>query len=175
VEPGDLALLVARTAAGDDSALAALFHRYGDSVYALALRLTRSPDEADDVVQEVFIGLPEALRRYEERGQFVAWLARVTTRTTLMRLREAQRSVPLPDDIMVARRTDEGERVDARITLERAMEELTPAAREIVVRRELEGRSHSDIARVLGISRNNSEVRFFRALRQLRSFLRNSR
>lgn len=175
VDPDDLAPLVARTAAGDADALAALFRRYGESVHALALRLSRSPDEAEDVLQDVFIGLPEALRRYEERGQFEAWLARVTTRVTLMRLRESQRSVSLPPDADMPRGAAPSDRLDARITLQRALEELTPAAREIVLRREIEGQSHTEIARELGISRNNSEVRLFRALRQLRFFLRDSR
>ena len=175
VNPGDLTSLLARTAAGDDDALAALFRRYGEDVYATALRLSRSPDDADDVVQDVFIGLPEALRRYEERGQFDAWLCRVTTRTTLMRLRDARRTLALPPDATDSRGSPLSDVIETRLTIERAMAELTPAAREIVVRREVEGRSHTEIAGVLGISRNNSEVRLFRALRQLRSFLRNSR
>jgi RNA polymerase sigma-70 factor, ECF subfamily len=175
VESGDLASLIARTSAGDADALAALFRRYGESVHAVALRLSRSPDEADDILQDIFIGLPEALRRYEERGQFEAWLARVTARVTLMRMRGSRRSVALPPDADMPHGASPSDHLDARITLQRALEELSPAARAIVVRREVEGRTHAEIARELGISRNNSEVRLFRALRQLRSFLRDSR
>lgn len=54
-------------------------------------RLTASRQDAEDIVHHVFVGLPEALARYDERGQFGAWIGRVTTRVPLMRQRQVRR------------------------------------------------------------------------------------
>ena len=86
--------LIDRTMAGDADALSALFRAHATQVYHTAYALTLSADDADDVVQDVFIGLPEALKHYSERDAFAAWLRRVAVRTTLMRLRAAD-SIPL--------------------------------------------------------------------------------
>ena len=79
-EIGDL---VALTARGDLNALATIFARYASVVHRTALRLTASADDADDVVQDVFIGLPNALSRYDNRGSFDAWLRGVMTAVTV--------------------------------------------------------------------------------------------
>ena len=50
------------------------------ALLALARRLAGSAADAEDVVHDVFLGLPEALRRYEERGSLESWLKRVTAR-----------------------------------------------------------------------------------------------
>src|SRR4051812_2594358 len=56
--------------AGDADALTQLFARHGERAYATAYRLTCSADEARDVVQDVWVALPEAARSYVGRGSF---------------------------------------------------------------------------------------------------------
>ena len=80
-----------RAAQGDSAALATLFASHAGDIHRTAYRVMLSADDADDVVQDVFIGLPEALRHYEERGSFVSWLKMIAVRTALMRLRAARR------------------------------------------------------------------------------------
>src|SRR3989442_14652774 len=87
-EPRDI---VAAARRGDPPALAALYRAHGAGVFRLAYRLTGTREDAEDVVHDVFVGLPEALLRYEERGSFAAWLKRVTARVALMRLRSSKR------------------------------------------------------------------------------------
>src|SRR5687767_2311860 len=82
-------LNAART--GSPDALGRLFVRHASVVHRVALRLTSSHDDAQDIVQDVFVGLPEALRGYHEQGTFEAWLKRVTVRCTLMHMRSATR------------------------------------------------------------------------------------
>src|SRR5438874_13461275 len=77
--------------AGDPEALASLYRAHGAALYRLAYRLTGTPQDAEGVVHDVFVGLPEALGRYEERGSFAGWLKRVTARVALMRLRARTR------------------------------------------------------------------------------------
>src|SRR5438045_9718231 len=71
--------------AGDPEALASLYRAYGAALYRLAYRLMGTPQDAEDVVHDVFVGRPEGLGRYTERGRFAGWLKRVTARVALVR------------------------------------------------------------------------------------------
>jgi RNA polymerase sigma factor (sigma-70 family) len=96
---------VVRARLGEAEALAALYHRHGQQLFGLAWWLTGSHADAEDVVQDLFVGLPEALRRYEERGRLEAWLRAVVVRLVLMRKRAERRRrevVLLPDDVRSA-------------------------------------------------------------------------
>ncbi|MFL5542723.1 MAG: RNA polymerase sigma factor [Longimicrobiaceae bacterium] len=160
--------LLQQTRAGDPGALAELYRRHCDAVHAVAFRLTASAAEADDVLQDVFVGLPEALRRYDGRGSFAGWLRRVAVRTALMRMRRSTRrgEVALADDAP-APAPDAAARVD----IERALAALAPGLRAVFVLREVEGYSHAEIAEMLGLRAGTSEVRLHRARQRLRQLL----
>src|SRR5437762_2824611 len=85
--PPSIAELVASAREGGGDALAELYARYGTGLMALAYRLTGSRADAEDVLHDVFLGLPEALHAYDERGAFESWLKRITARVALTRLK----------------------------------------------------------------------------------------
>ena len=168
-EPGDARGLAERVRAGDLDALATLYHQHATTLLATAYRLLMSPAEAEDVVHDLFVGLPEALRKYQERGSLGPWLKRVTVRLALSRLRAPERraaelsaadQLPAPS----------GNPID-RIALADALATLSPSLRAVLVLKEIEGFSHGEIAALLGISTAASEVRLHRALRALRRLL----
>ena len=65
----------ARMAAGDESALATLYDRHATAIYSLALRITRRPEDAEDVTQQVFTQAWRTAARYDRsRGAVAAWL-----------------------------------------------------------------------------------------------------
>jgi len=134
---------------------------------AVAYRLLMSRADAEDVVHDLFVGLPEALRRYEERGSMESWLKRIVVRLALSRLR-ARRHVTL--DAVPDLAVKPHDPVN-RVAVQRALAELSPSLRAVLVLREIEGFSHAEIATLLGISAGASEVRLHRALRQLRGAL----
>jgi len=155
----------------DVDVVAELYRRYADALLATAYRLLLSRADAEDVVHDLFVGLPAALIKYEERGSMESWLKRITVRLALTRLRE-KRHVPLEESSDLAVITHDP--VD-RIAVQRALATLSPALRSVLVLKELEGFSHSEIASMLGISVGASEVRLHRALRQLRAALSEGR
>jgi RNA polymerase sigma-70 factor (ECF subfamily) len=173
--------LTRRARDGDAGALAELYARHADAVMALAYRLTGSAADAEDVLHDVFLGLPEALRRYDERGSFAPWLRRVAARTALTRVRSAgrRREVPLEAaaDHPSADTADtaDGEGVLRRVRLERVLDRIAPALRAVFVLRQVEGYTHAEIAALLGITPGASEVRLHRAVRRLRELLRSGR
>jgi RNA polymerase sigma-70 factor (ECF subfamily) len=166
--------LIAAVRAGSPDALGEMFVRYADVLLALAYRLTASRVEAEDVVQDVFVGLPEALRGYEEQGRLEAWLKRVTLRHALMRMRAASRRPESPlfeaQEISAA-----GHDLAMRMTIDAALARLSEALRTVFVLHEIEGYSHAEIGEALGIRAGTSEVRLFRARAFLRAALEDAR
>lgn len=160
-------LLIARLRTGDADALGELYARTGGSLASLARRLTGSREDAEDVLHDVFLGLPEALQHYQERGQLESWLRRVTARAALMRIRSVRRrrEVEVPLDIE-ARALHEDS-----LALEHAVDELPDPLRVVLVLKMIEGYSHAEIAELLDISPRASEQRLYRAIQHLRARL----
>jgi len=168
-DASDLRSTVAAARAGDPAALAMLYRRFADMAMAVAYRLLLSRADAEDVVHDLFLGLPEALRKYDERGALAAWLKRVTVRLALSRLRSpSRREVALEEARAVAAAPADPA---GRIDLVDALAALPGSLRAVLVLKEIEGFSHAEIAGLLGISTGASEVRLHRALRALRGAL----
>lgn len=159
---------------GSRAALAELYRTHGDAVYTLAYRITGTREEAEDVLQDVFIGLPRALRSYDERGRFDSWLRRVTVRTSVMRLRASsrRREQPLDDIASVARSSDAPGLAVERVTLMNALDRLSDGLRTVFMLREVEGYTHDEIGALLEISPGTSATRLSRAWSQLRTELK---
>lgn len=154
--------LLTTVAEGDPDALAELYDRYADLVFRLAYWTTKSDADAADVTQDVFIGLPEALpslRATDWRG-FEAWLKTIAVRTGLQVNRNKKRrsEVALAATFLYARRGDTNSPVD-RIAISKALAQLTEKQRTVFTLKEIEGFSHKEIAKILGISVAASEVR----------------
>jgi RNA polymerase sigma-70 factor, ECF subfamily len=165
--------LIERARDGNHDALEALYERHGQMLFALAYHLLCSREDAEEVVQDLFVGLPLSLRRYEEQGAFVAWLRRIVVRLSLDRLRRESRRAALPIDPAMAStaHTLEPELSDLRTALERAIAVLPQDQRTVFVLKDVHGYSHAEIAEMLGIRKGTSEVRHFRAVRTLRRAL----
>lgn len=164
---------------GSREALGELYHAHADAVFTLAYRLTGSRDDAEDVLQDVFVGLPRALASYRERGQFESWLKRVTARTALMRMRAQRRRredsfEPLGDSTAGMPRGDadaaSSSAVD-RLAMQTALAHLPQTLRAVFLLREVEGYAHEEIAGLLGISAGASATRLSRAWSLLRKEL----
>ncbi len=165
--------LITAARAGSAEALGVLYTRFGASLYRLAYRLTGSPDDAEDVVHDVFVGLPEALRHYEERGTLAAWLKRVTARVALMRLRQRGRRREVALDATLSAGDPSAD--EQHTALRAAVDALPHPLRCVLVLKEIEGYSHAEVGDLLGISAVASRVRLNRAMKRLRKVLEDGR
>lgn len=165
--------LQSRLRRGEAEALREVYERYSDDVYRLALRVTASSADAYDVTHDVFVGLPEAVERYDPGRPFGGWIKGVAVRTALMRIRSdrRRREVSIRPLRRLGVRPDAARTVD-RLTLERGIEQLPAELRTAFVLREVEGMSYREISEVLGISDNLVSVRLHRARARLRDLLR---
>lgn len=140
----------------------------------VAWHLLRSVADAEDVLHDVFVGLPEALKHYDENGRFDSWLRTVTARVALTRLRRVsqRREESLHDASSPHRNESNSQQVPGdiveRVAINDALGRLPDALRTVFVLKVIEGHSHNEIAAMLSISAGASEVRLVRAMKHLR-------
>jgi RNA polymerase sigma-70 factor (ECF subfamily) len=171
------ATLVAAVVRADTEAFATLYVRHASTVMAVAYRLTGSVADAEDITHDVFLGLPEALARYEERGTFEAWIRKLGVRASLSHIRKRKRrhEVAFVHSEHVA---PESPGQDSSITasaIRDALDHLPRKLRAVFMLKEIEGYSHREIGKLLGISGATSAVRLHRAMHHLRRTLGETR
>ena len=143
-----------------------LFDRYRSMVYGLALSYTRSPQDAEDVCQSVFLKLIEAP---PTRGKEKAWLAQVTVNhcrnllTAAWRRKRADLEPEALENLLFETPEDEG--------LFEALGQLEPEQRALLHLRFYEGFTVRELARQFGVSSPALSARLYRAKQQLRSKL----
>lgn len=180
--------LIRRIRAGDKAACTECIDLHSPGVYRLALRMTGSPEEAEDITQETFLNAFKAIDSFEGRSGLGTWLYRIAHNTALMRLRKKQPlyvSIDPPVEPELEERTPTPVQLfdwcclpeqdfatsEARSELEQAIADLPETLRAVFVLRELEGLSTEETAHVLGVSAANVKVRLHRARLWLRERL----
>ncbi|WP_033291706.1 RNA polymerase sigma factor [Amycolatopsis jejuensis] len=167
--------LVAAAALGDHAAFDALVRRHTPMMFRVALRITGTSAEAEDVVQDAWLCAWRALPSFRQESAVSTWLYRVVTNGALRVVRRQRPTVPLDEATgPVTRSTPERQVVDAeRIdAVLRAIARLDVAQRVPLVLRELEGLSYEEVAEILEVGVPALRSRLHRArvalLRQLR-------
>ena len=169
---------------GDRDAFRQLVERHQDDVYYLALGLLRNPDDAEDVVQDVFIRAYRSLARFRARSRLSTWLYRVTLnacrdfqrRRRFAALQESIGLVPRAESRWVEERADaDPERAAAsgemRQEVARAVGRLSPAERDVFVLRQYNQLSIRETAEITGRAEGTVKNLLFRALRKLQQEL----
>jgi len=182
----DAALVVAAQN-GDGHAFEILVGRHEQRIFFVARRITRTREDAEDVVQQSFQKAFTHLRKFEGRSAFSTWLTRIAITEALMFLRrgrglrevligdlsgneetttslEVPDSNPDPEAIYSQREWAE--------MLSLAMNELPPGIRKAIQLRELGERSTEETARIMGISIGAVKTRVFHGRRKLRERLK---
>lgn len=166
---------IERARNGDPAALAELYEEYGHLVHRIAFRLTGTAQDADDVLQDVFVALPEGLRTFDGRGSVESWVKRIAARRSLMALRKEKHRREVSFWSMAAyRMAANPEPAVEKVALEKAMAQLPDPLRAVFVLKEVEGYSHEEIGDMLGIGVSGSTSKLHRARKVLRELLRSS-
>ena len=153
------ATLVALAQAGDTRAFEELVRRYRRRIFALALHLSRSSSDADDITQDVFLKAYRALPQFEGRSAFFTWVYRMTVNRAINARRDRERrgEDPMDDarlELAVAIDSQGNPQRAAELRqsyqrLLRALDALPPEMRTTVVLVVLQGFSHGEAAVVL--------------------------
>ena len=167
--------LVARCRAGDSDAFEMLYREHSPRLYALARRMTGSPHESEDLLQEIFLQVHRKLDSYRGDATLGTWLYRLAIRQCLDflrsrhgRMRAASSSIDADGTYMASMR----ETPVARIDIERAVARLPDGCRIAFVLHDVEGLEHKQIADALGVSEGTSKSQVFKARMKLRAMLK---
>jgi len=171
--------LVRRARRGDDAAFRALVDRHAGRLYGLALHLAGDAADAEDIVQETFVGAFRGLRGFRGEASVRTWLTRILVRRVaklrrwrrLRLLRRVERAGEAGRDARSDEATAET-RADIRMDVADVLGRLSREHRTVIVLRELQGMNYSEIADVLDVPRGTVESRLFRARQRLKELLK---
>jgi len=169
---GAEAQLLERARAGHEDAFRILVERHRDRAYGLALRITRSPADAEDAAQEAFVRAWLALPRFRGDASFGTWLHRIVARRALDRSMAARRREARETGLEAAERVadtagDERDLLLAR-RLERLMDRLSAPQRAVVALFYQEDQSVEHIASALDMPESTVKTHLSRARAALR-------
>jgi len=175
----DLTGLVTAAKTGDRSAFDELVKATYADMYTLAYRLTGNEEDARDVVQDAYLRAYRGIKRFRGDARFTTWMYRITANcaSTQMSKRARTRHDELDDDFdLVDNQADHDPEQRAELAFDRdriarALEELPPRLRAVIVLRDVYDLPHESIAAELGITEAAAKVRLHRARRKLRERL----
>ncbi len=166
----DIAIQQAK--AGDINALEHVYRAYEGTVYALARRICRSAEDAEDVLQETFLEVCRSMSgfRGSGAGSLTAWIKRIAASKALMKIRRAKYrdTDELFEDSAPATNAED---VGLRMDLEGVLQRLSDKSRAVVWLHDVEGYTHKEIARLMGRTTSFSKSQLARAHERLRGFL----
>jgi RNA polymerase sigma-70 factor (ECF subfamily) len=150
----------------EESCFEELLERYGSKVLNLAMRITRSQEDAEEILQDVFITVFTKLGSFEHKAQFSSWLYRVTMNSSFMKIRarNRRRTVSIDEIEPTTRQNWVGNRTEMfdvdlmssrhelREAIQGAVEKLPDEYRAIFVLRDIDGLSNEAVSQVLQLS-----------------------
>lgn len=176
---------VRRVQRGDASAFEELVAAYEKNVYNLALRMTGSPEDAEDMAQEAFLKAYNSIHSFRGDSKFSVWLYRIVSNVCLDFLRKRSKR----QTVSLSAEDEDGEEVQidladtaqspeallekklTRESVRRGLRQLPPDARQILLLREIQGLSYEEIGETLGLEPGTVKSRIFRARKRLCAFL----
>jgi RNA polymerase sigma-70 factor (ECF subfamily) len=174
----DEAILVERAAAGAADAFGELYQLYLDDIYRYVYYRTGDTRDAEDLTEQVFLRAWEALPGYKRRGNpFTSWLYRIAHNLVVDHHRRQKSTVPILTSEEVSWVSEEPNsleriiRAEEAAALAAAITQLPEEQQQVIVLRFIEGRKHTEVARIIGKSEGACRIIQHRALTALSRLL----
>lgn len=156
---------IRRAKGGDDAGYEVLYRLHKRRVYLICLRSTRSVPDAEDLTQEVFLQVYRRLATFRGEAPFGSWLYKIAVNCSRMRFRRGRSEVSTGNTDAVEQ--EGGTRMSGldleRALLGRAIAKLSRSKRRIVLLHDVEGLTHKEVARRLGLAVSTSKSQLSRA------------
>jgi RNA polymerase sigma-70 factor, ECF subfamily len=175
--------LIADSLDGNTAAFGELVRRYQDRLYNTVYRLVDNGEDALDVVQEAFLNAYQSLDSFKGDSQFFTWLYRIAVNTAISLKRKKRvmvridvgangESVIEPYDPSEQSRPGHAlEQAEQARRVHRALTQLSPEHRAVLVMKDMEGQKYETMADVLGVPIGTIRSRLHRARLELRELL----
>jgi len=182
----DLTEVIERLKSGDQGALETIFNLYSVKLYNIALRIFGEPADTEEIIQDVFWTVYRKAKSFQGNSQFSTWLYRLTVNAALGKIRRRKNNKEVDYEEYLPKFQTDGhhsvrpvvdwsDNLDEQYSkhelqevLGKALNELKPLDKSVVVLSDLEGLSDKEIAVSLGLSVSAVKTRLHRA----RLFLR---
>lgn len=166
--------LIAEAAKGDRTAARELYDAHVERVHRITYRICGDADLAEDLTQDVFVQVFRKLDTFRWESSFGTWLHRVALTVSLNAMRKVkrfrQRETVLEDEFHAEYESGELE-PEFRDKLTAAIDALPEGSRVALVMHTIEGYSHAEIGKMLGIAEGTSKARVFDARARLKKML----
>jgi RNA polymerase sigma-70 factor, ECF subfamily len=172
------AALVARCRAGDLGAFEQLYRQHATRLYNLAHRMVGQAEDAEDLLQEIFLTAFRKLDTFKGESALGTWLYRLGMNLCLDRLRSRaakQQQVTDELDDAVAHGPAVPLSAVSRLDLERAIAALPEGSRAAFLLHDVEGFDHREVGAILGIAEGTSKSQVHKARLRIRAFLHQPR
>ena len=171
---------------GDATAFELLVREHAGRLLAVARRLLRSEDDAQDALQDAFLSAYRSLGRFETRARLSTWLHRIVVNASLMKLRRRKRKPEESIDDLLPKFKEDGhhldppgpwkstsgaERNEVRQAVRAAIDQLPETHRTVLLLRDIEGLDTEETAKVLEVTPNAVKIRLHRARQALRALI----
>ncbi|MCC6219756.1 MAG: sigma-70 family RNA polymerase sigma factor [Deltaproteobacteria bacterium] len=178
--------LIQRFLSGSTQSFEELISRYEAKAFNLAMRLTRNAQDAEEVLQDVFVTLYKKLSSFKGDSAFSSWLYRITVNASFMKLRKSKRqlSIPLEDSVLsniqspLAHMTSQA-KTDERVilgelknALQIAIDRLDDEYKAVFVLRDIDGLSNQEVSEILSLTIPAVKSRLHRSRLMLRRRLK---
>jgi len=152
---------------------------YADRLYAVAFRITGSPEDAEDALQEAFLAAVGSWESFRSASNIGTWLHRIAVNAALTCVRRRHPTTYLEDDGLFESRIRDwsvdlevdAERRELREIIDRGIQQLDPDTRAVVILRDVEQFSAGEAAAILEMSESALKARLHRGRLLLRRYL----
>lgn len=164
--------VVSRVLDGDVALYEILMRRHNQRLYRAVISIVKDSAHAEDVMQEAYVRAYEHLGQWERRAKFSTWLTRIAVHEALARAERERRYVEMDgiedgaEPVLPANGLNPEEHVsehELQNLLETVVMGLPQGYRSVLMMRDIEEMSTSEVASVLGLTEENVKIRLFRA------------
>jgi RNA polymerase sigma-70 factor (ECF subfamily) len=181
--------LVKRCQGGDSEAFDELVVRYRTRVFGMIYNMVHSEQDAWDLAQDSFVKAWKSIKRFRGQSSFYTWIYRIVMNVTIDWLRKKQvkaggaefddsiqlkevdpasKTMPKPDALP----SEQMEQIEIRAQIDRAIAQLSPEHRAVILMKEIDGMQYHEIAETLGCSIGTVMSRLFYARKKLQNLLK---
>ncbi len=165
--------LIVRIGESDKEALRELYEKSKKAVYGFAYSIVKSPQDAQDVVQDTFIKIYEAAPNYRPQRKPLAWIFTITRNIALMKIREKNKTVSTEEQEGLENlfQVSPDTISEHAYMLQKALSQLSEESRQIVVLHALTGLLHKEIAEMYNMKLSTVLSKYNRAIKKLREII----
>ena len=176
--------LVEKSAGGDIDAFETLIQSHQKKVYNIALRMTKNPEDAQELSQDAFVRAFIAIKKFRGDSSIATWLYRITMNvcTDFLRKRNKASVISIEQSVYESQQTmqladnepgpDEiSEKNQLKKLVKEAMDLLPPEHRQVLILRDLLDMTYKDIANTLSINEGTIKSRINRARENLKKVI----